>query len=127
MVCVTQQKTCERLIRKGAEIRDEFGGDLFVIHVAKEGWNFLGKTKEGDALEYLFQKAKTYGANLTVVRSQDVLLTLQDLTKKSEIGIMVLGESNENDDSCNIVNKLGMHLNGMKFEIVQNKQRRKAI
>ncbi|WZL71909.1 universal stress protein UspA [Clostridiaceae bacterium 35-E11] len=110
MVCVTQQKTCERLIKRGAEIREEQGGELFVIHVAKEGVNFLGKSREGDALEYLFEKSKNYGANLTVVRSQDVLATLRELTDKNDIGIIVLGESYENSRDRNMVSNLEKRL-----------------
>ncbi|SHJ33797.1 Universal stress protein family protein [Geosporobacter subterraneus DSM 17957] len=128
MVCVTQQKTCERLIKRGAELRDEFDGELFVIHVAKEGWNFLGKTKEGDALEYLFQKSKSYGANLTVVRSQDVLETLKDLTEKHNIDTIVLGESQENSEENNIVSKLGKRLRDeIGFEIVPVKIKKKVV
>lgn len=128
MVCVTQQKTCDRLIRRGAEIRDENNGELFVIHVAKEGWNFLGNTKEGDALEYLFQKAKDYGANLTVVRSQDVLKTIKDLTEKNNIDLLILGESNENKEHNNVVANLGKRLKSdIQFEIVATKAKKKVI
>jgi len=128
MVCVTQQRTCERLIRRGAEIRDEHEGELFVIHVAKEGWNFLGKTKEGDALEYLFQKAKDYGATLSVIRSQDTLQTLKELTEKNNIDLIVLGESNENSENNNVVSNLGKRLkSGITYEIVPTKHKRKVV
>lgn len=128
MVCVTQQKTCERIIKRGAELRDEYDGELFVIHVAKEGWNFLGKTKEGDALEYLFQKSKSYGANLTVVRSRDVLETLKDLAEKNNIDLIVLGESQEDSEENNIVSKLGKRLhNNVGFEIVPLRIKKKVV
>lgn len=128
MVCVTQQKTCERLIKRGAELRDQYDGELFVIHVAKEGWNFLGKTKEGDALDYLFEKAKNYGANLTVIRSQDVLETLKELTEKNSIDMIVLGESTENDANKNMVNNLGKRLpKKVEFEIVPVKTKKKVV
>lgn len=128
MVCVTQQKTCERLIKRGAELRNEHEGELFVIHVAKEGWNFLGKSKEGDALEYLFQKSKSYGANLTVVRSHDVLETLKELVEKHEIDLIVLGESQEDSEENNIVSKLGKRFqNNIDFEIVPVKMKKKVV
>lgn len=114
MVCVTQQKTCDRLIKRGVKVLkkdDENDGELFVIHVAKEGFKFLGKSKEGEALEYLFQKAKEYGANLTVVRSADVLKTLEDLINKNEINYIVLGESLEESKDKSIVNKLKTRIN----------------
>jgi len=124
MVCVTQQKTCERLIKKGAELREKNGGELYVIHVAKEGFNFLGKSKEGEALEYLFQKAKDYGANLTVVRAQNILETLKDFAEKNDIHIMVLGESSEQDKDNDIVVNLKKHLpEGIQLEIMPSKKK----
>ncbi len=92
MVCVTQQKTCDRLIYEGAELLKDEEGELFVIHVAQEGFNFLGHSKEGEALEYLFDKAKKYGANLTVIRSMDILQTFCDLVDKNNITHIILGE-----------------------------------
>ncbi|MFZ5967879.1 MAG: universal stress protein [Bacillota bacterium] len=128
MVCVTQQKTCDRLIKRGAEIRDSYDGELFVIHVAKEGWNFLGKSKEGEALEYLFEKAKAYGATLDVLRSHDIIETLKDLTEKHQIDLMVLGESCEDNEKNDIVSKLRKRLpKDMVFEILPAKQKKKAV
>lgn len=37
LVCVTQQKTCERLIKRGALLKNKYKSELYVIHVAKEG------------------------------------------------------------------------------------------
>ncbi|QEK12771.1 universal stress protein UspA [Crassaminicella thermophila] len=128
MVCVTQQKTCERLIRRGAEIRDEYDGELYVIHVAKEGYHFLGNSRDGDALEYLFEKAKAYGANLTVVRSHDVLQTLKDLAEKNKIDLIILGESYENNEQKNVVSRLKKHLSkGIEIEIVPVQRENKAV
>lgn len=106
MVCVTQQKTCDRLIKQGADFLGEEEGELFVIHVSKYGFNFLGNSQEGEALEYLYEKAKEYGANLTVIRSNDVLRTLVDLTEKNSITHIVLGESSETEQENNMVKNL---------------------
>lgn len=95
MVCVTQQKTCDRLIYEGAKLLRGEDGELFVIHVAQEGLKFLGNSKEGEALEYLFDKAKKYGANLTVIRSMDILKTFSDLVDKNNITHIILGESRD--------------------------------
>ncbi|MCT4604820.1 MAG: universal stress protein UspA [Marinisporobacter sp.] len=126
MVCVTQQKTCERLIRRGAQIRDEYKGELFVIHVAKEGYHFLGKSKDGDALEYLFEKAKAYGATLTVVRAHDVLEALKKLTEKNNIDLIVVGQSYENEEK-NVTTKLEKKLpKGVVVETVPVEQKEKV-
>jgi K+-sensing histidine kinase KdpD len=106
MVCVTQQKTCDRLIRHGHEYIGEEKGELFIIHVAHYQFKFLGNSKEGEALEYLYEKAMEYGAQLTVVRSNHVLDTLVDMVKKYKITHIILGQSGETMDENNLIQKL---------------------
>lgn len=112
MVCVTQQKTCDRLIQYGHTFLGDEKGELFIIHVAHYQIKFLGNSKEGEALEYLYEKALEYGANLTVVRSNDVLETLVDLIKKNEITHVILGESGETKAKSNMVEQLRERVNG---------------
>lgn len=106
MVCVTQQRTCDRLIQYGHEMSKEKKGDLFIIHVAHYQFKFLGNSMEGEALEYLYEKALEYGAQLTVVRSNNVLDTLVDLVHKYHITQIILGESGETLESNNLVQQL---------------------
>lgn len=95
MVCVTTQKTCERLIKFGYEQVEKVGGELFIIHVAPYEFKFLNGDKDGEALEYLYERALAYGANLTVVRSNNVVETLADLVEKNKIQKLILGEAKE--------------------------------
>lgn len=95
MVCVTQQKTCERLIKVGVELREKHGGELYVVHVAPEGYNILGNSHEGEALEYLFEISKEFDAEMTVLRSSNVEKTIYDYCDKKNIGRVVMGESQE--------------------------------
>ena len=113
MVCVTQQKTCDRLIKYGNDFLGSDNGELFIIHVAHYEFKFLGNTKEGEALEYLYQKALEYGANLTVVRSNDVLGTLVDLVVRNEISHVILGESGEIRNEHNIITQFEGRINGI--------------
>lgn len=106
MVCVTQQKHCDRLIQYGYEFLGNQKGELFIIHVAHYQIKFLGNSKEGEALEYLYEKALEYGANLTVVRSNDVLETLSELVKKNKITHIIVGESGESEAKSNMVEQL---------------------
>ena len=106
MVCVTQQKTCDRLIRFGNEFLGDGNGELFIIHVSHYDLNFLGNSKEGEALEYLYEKALEYGANLTVVRSNNALETLYALIEKNKITHIILGESGESENKSNMVRQL---------------------
>ena len=118
MVCVTQQKTCDRLIRYGHDFLGKDDGELFIIHVAHYEFKFLGNTKEGEALEYLYQKALEYGANLTVVRSNHVLDTLVDLVVKNEISHVILGESGEMKNERNIIMQFDERIKGVAELIV---------
>lgn len=109
MVCVTQQKTCDRLIHYGHDFLGDEEGELFIIHVAQPQFKFLGNSKEGEALEYLYEKALEYGANLTVVRSEHVLTTLIELAKKNGITHIIMGQSGEtvrNDLTSQLAQKL---------------------
>ena len=103
MVCVTQQRTCDRLIRYGHEFLGKTKGELFIIHVAHYEFKFLGNSEEGEALEYLYQNAMEYGANLTVVRSNHVLDTLVELVEKNKITQVVLGQSGENSTENSLI------------------------
>ena len=117
MVCVTQQRTCDRLIRYGHEFLGDENGELFIIHVSHYEINFLGNSKEGEALEYLYEKALEFGANLTVVRSNDILETLTDLVEKNKITHIVVGESGESQSNSNMVKRLEKKISG-KAELV---------
>jgi len=106
MVCVTKQKTCVKLIKSGVKIKEQRGGALFVVHVAPTGWNFLGNSKEGEALDYLFEISKSVGADMTVLRSSEVVKTIVDFCEKNNITIVVLGESPEAAEDNSIIFKL---------------------
>ena len=125
LVCVTQQKTCERLIKKAAELRDAKKSDLFVIHVAKNDWNFLDNAKEGEALEYLFGISKSVGANLTVLKSDDIVKIIVEFSKEKNINCIVMGESPNDHKENNFYNELKAQLPNLELVVVpQNEMSR---
>lgn len=91
LVCVTQQKACERLIRAAAELKKD-DGDLYVIHVTKDNWNFIDNAKDGEALEYLFTLSKSYGAELTILNSDKIPETIAQYAQHYRIELIVIGE-----------------------------------
>lgn len=93
MVCVTQQKTCERLIMSGYERITKDKDNLFIINVVNEKDTFLHTSTDGEALEYLFGVSSSVGANLTVIRAKDVIAAMGDFAKKNKITHIVLGAS----------------------------------
>ncbi|ANX02203.1 universal stress protein [Thermoclostridium stercorarium] len=93
LVCVTKQKTCERLIKAASKLKAK-NGNLRVLHVAKNSWNILDNSRESEALEYLFKVSKEYNADMTVLRSDNISKTIADFAKNNGIDLIVLGQSN---------------------------------
>lgn len=106
MVCVTQQKQCRRLIHKAHTLKKHEDDELLVIHVVKENWRYFSEMKESDALDYLFEEAKAYGAGLNVFKSKDIESTLSTFAEKESIDVIVMGESNEKSVQQNMINRL---------------------
>lgn len=116
MVCVTQQKTCERLIRKGSVLRDDVGGRLLVIHVTTTSLQVLGNYSQPEALDFLYEISKNMDAEMTVIRSTEVIKTLVDFCRENHISTIVLGESSRPSKENTIVDELRKRL-GSKVEI----------
>lgn len=91
MVCVTGQKTCERLIREGAQIAGMKGSEIHVVHVAPEGEHFMGDENEAQALEYLLRRSNEVGADMTVLHAKNPKEALKAYADKHDIGCVVLG------------------------------------
>lgn len=119
MVCVTQQKTCERLIKGGHDEMGE-GDNLFIINVVSENDNFLNNSNDGEALEYLFEVSKKAGAELTVIRAKDVIKAISDFALKNDITHIIMGSSpNSGDvDNNNIQLVLKKNLPNARFIII---------
>jgi K+-sensing histidine kinase KdpD len=122
LVCVTQQKTCERLIRKAATLKDELKGELFVIHVAKNAWNFLDNIKEGEALDYLFRISKSVGADLSVLKSDSIVETIVTFARERKISYIVMGESPNDHKENNFFNELKCLLSNIEIKIVPQEE-----
>ena len=89
-VCVTKQKTCERLIKRGSKIAGK-NGELYVLHVtAKEL-----ATVNCDVIQHLFDVSKKYGAQMSIMHSNNVFEAINDFIHENDINKIVLGESLE--------------------------------
>jgi len=119
MICVTQQKSCERLIEYGSSRKSSDSDELYVIHVVKENWKYFGQLEENDALEYLFDVSKKNNASLTVIKAKDIEKTLADFAEKNKITNIIMGTSLENSEQQNMINRLQEYTRiHVKFEIV---------
>lgn len=116
MVCVTEQRTCERLIRMGAELSGE--KDLSVVHVVRNGGAILGSGSDGEALDYLYQISRTYGAEMDMHRSDDVIGTLVEVAKAQEAECIVIGAANKAITTTRFDNTLKARLPGVDIVVV---------
>ena len=71
LVCVTVQKHCGALIRRGKEIAREQGAPLRVLHVSG-GKNALGSPENAVILDELFSLAHEADAEMNVLHDPDV-------------------------------------------------------
>ena len=116
LVCVTGQKTCERLIREGSRLAIERELELSVVHIAKPGAELLGNVSEAEALEYLFHFSTEYGAAMTVIRSDEVVRTVETHARRVGAAILVLGAPRAGQRDMTA--EMKKHMPDMDFHIV---------
>lgn len=121
LVCVTGQKTCERLIAEGDRMAKELGAELSVVHVARQGAGLLGgNVAEAEALEYLFRISSEHGADMTVIRSDEVVETLVNHARRVDASMMVLGSPRKMNRD--VTQALKAHMPDMDFQVVYTEE-----
>ena len=121
LVCVTGQKTCERLITEGDRLARELEAELSVVHVARPGLGLLGgDIAEAEALEYLFKISTEHGAGMSVIRSDEVVPTLVHHARKLKAAVMVLGSPRKSDRD--VTRELRAHMPDMEVHIVYTEE-----
>ena len=95
---------------------------LFVIHVAKDAWNFLDNAKEGEALEYLFGISKAVGANLTVLRADDIVNAIVEYTRENHINCIIMGESKTDHKENHFFTELKNSLGNVEILVVPQEE-----
>lgn len=121
LVCVTGQKTCERLISEGGRLAKELDAELSVVHVARQNGGLLGgDIAEAEALEYLFKVSSEHGADMAVIRSGEVVSTLVHHARKVNAAMMVLGSPRKTNRD--VTRELKAHMPEMEFQIVYTEE-----
>ncbi|HZK27938.1 MAG TPA: universal stress protein UspA [Thermoclostridium sp.] len=119
LVCVTKQKTCERLI-KAASKRKDVNGNLRVLHVAKNAWNILDNSSESEALDYLFKISKVYNADMTMLRADNISETIVNFAINNGIDLVALGQSNNEQENKFYTELRSLLADKIKVEIIPN-------
>lgn len=88
LVCVTDQKECERLIDVGRSLADQDGAQLHIINIQPESRQTPASL---EALSQLYEKAKTANAEMTVYFNDEPILTAAAHIKKYNATRIVAG------------------------------------
>ncbi len=116
MVCVTGQHTCEKLISRAAGMRLP-EQRLYCVHCVQTGRNFLNNMYEPLAIEFLFTCASLYGAELSILRADNVIDALVEFAEINRVSQIVLGASpTQGPDS--FAAKLASRLTNVEFIVV---------
>lgn len=90
LVCVTVQKDCERLIRRGQALALEENIPLRVLHVS-QGKNALGSPDSAGILNELFSLAHEVNAEMNILYASDVPAAIARYAGECGASILVLG------------------------------------
>ena len=117
LVCVTGQKSCERLILTGAKLAGAAREPLIVLHVVRTGGSVLGFVNEPQALEYLLKVSMEHGADMLVRRADDVVNAIEAEAKAHDASVVVAGRA-ANYNGWDLLDELKTRLPGVHFEIL---------
>lgn len=106
MVCVTEQKTCERLIQKGLELSRGKDNEIFVLHIAVNDTKVIEDPKAAEALEYIFEKSKAYGASVFIIKSNNIKETLLKFAVDHAIDHIIMGQTRLASEKDSVIFKL---------------------
>lgn len=95
LVCVTGQRSCERLIRQGATLAEQSDMDLLVLSVQPKDTKHC---KDAEALEYLFAIALQYNAQMSVYFSNDKLHSANAFIRRQNVSRFVVGVPHKKGD-----------------------------
>jgi K+-sensing histidine kinase KdpD len=110
MVCVTLQNTCHKLLDYATSIKSD-DDKLFVLHVAKNGQNFMGAADEANILEFLYSVSQKINADMTVLHSDNIGSTILEFVKSNGISTVILGTPDTNSKDNGLISLLASKLN----------------
>lgn len=90
LACVTVQKNCAGIIRRGQALAEEKGIPLRVLHVSQAA-NLLGSPDSAAILNELFSLAHEADAEMNILYEQDVPAAIARYAKTCGAQVLVLG------------------------------------
>lgn len=92
MVCITPQKSCERLIAHGARRANETKGEFCAVYVNKS--DYISKDlQQYKILEELFEKTQAFGGRVAILVGQKIHQALTGFARENEVKEIIVGKS----------------------------------
>lgn len=92
MVCVTPQKSCRRLVERGAERAKETNGEFCVVYVNKNN-DISNDLKQNKVLLELFDLTQKMGGRVSILVGKKISKTLAEFAKENNITEIIVGKS----------------------------------
>lgn len=120
MVCITDQKKCDRLIDNAMARIDRESCDVFVVHILKN--SVITDPESGEALEYLINLCNRYGAFVSIIKSDVIKEALLKFATEKNISCIIMGETRNADPNKSVIHELKAELDhGVEIIIVPTK------
>ncbi|HWP51959.1 MAG TPA: hypothetical protein VN626_09730, partial [Clostridia bacterium] len=92
VVCVTDQRQCDRIIRAGRTLANLSGTELSVINVVR-----TEAAQDPESMEYLFSISKENGAEMALLYANDVAKAIIHYVKDNKVSYLLTGIPQEGD------------------------------
>lgn len=111
VVCVTDQRRCDRIIRAGRALADISQTELLVVNVVRPD-----SQQDTESMEYLFNVSKQNNAQMALLYSDDVAKALIRFIKENKVANLLTGIPNEGDS---VTTKIWKRFTHVTFFVVE--------
>jgi len=92
LVCATAQRSCQRLIHRGAEIARRHQTPLLVLSVSGSGPNVLSNPEAAGAMNVLYAVSSEVGAEMTMLTASNAKQAIAAFMRERNVKHLVLGQ-----------------------------------
>ena len=92
LVCATAQRSCQRLIHRGAEIARRHQTPLLVLSVSGSGLNVLSNPEAAEAMNVLYAVSSEVGAEMTMLTATNAKQAIAAFMRERNVKHLVLGQ-----------------------------------
>jgi len=111
VVCITDQRRCDRIIRAGRALADMTRTDLSIISVIRSDYCY-----DSDSIEYLFSVSKENGAEMVLLYSDDVAKAIIRYIKDNRVSNLLTGIPAKGDS---VTGKIWSKFSHINFFVVE--------